>query len=63
MKDKIETILAVLTVLVILWLVIFLQPLIEAKVFNRCTGSHATVWTAMFTELRVTECNKGNATR
>ncbi len=34
------------------------QPYFEAKAFNNCTGGHATYFTAMFTELRVQECNK-----
>lgn len=28
----------------------------EAKTFNRCTGGHVTLTDALFTELRVTDC-------
>lgn len=34
----------------------FGQPYFEAKAFNDCTGGHATYFTALFTELRVTDC-------
>lgn len=33
-------------------------PYFEAKAFNDCTGGNATYFTAMFTELRVENCNK-----
>lgn len=32
------------------------QPYFEAQAFNDCTGGNASYLTALFTELRVTEC-------
>lgn len=34
------------------------QPYFEARAFNNCTGSHATYWDAVFSQLRIQECKK-----
>jgi hypothetical protein len=33
-----------------------LQPMFEARSFNRCTGSNASYFDAAFTQLRVENC-------
>lgn len=35
-----------------------LRPMFEARAFNACTGGNATYFTALFTELRVENCNQ-----
>jgi len=57
-RDKTETAILVLTfafpfLLIALGLA---QPYFEAQSFNRCTGSHATYWDALFLQLRVENC-------
>lgn len=50
----------ILIVIMVIFAVIFgfLSPYFEAKSFNKCTGGNATYMTALFTELRVQDCNK-----
>lgn len=36
---------------------VILKPYYEAKAFNDCTGGNATYFTAVFTQLRVDNCN------
>lgn len=33
-----------------------LQPINEARVFNRCTGSNITAWDALWADFRVLDC-------
>jgi hypothetical protein len=53
-----EKIIIICTAIIIIGILIFagLRPLYEAQVFNKCTGSHASYFDALFTELRVLEC-------
>ena len=44
-----------LPVVLIIWII---GSYFEARAFNVCTGGNAGVSTAMFTELRVTDCKK-----
>lgn len=37
---------------------VIMAPKFEADAFNDCTGGNATYMTALFTELRVENCNK-----
>lgn len=55
-----ELIALVIVSLILVGLLIFcgLAPYFEAKSFNECTGGNATYMTALFTELRVENCNK-----
>lgn len=57
---SVEFVIAIVITLVIIGAVTFsvLQPRFEAEAFNRCTGGNATYATALFTELRVENCNQ-----
>jgi hypothetical protein len=50
----------ILTGLIMLGVIGFaiMKPYFEAKAFNDCTGGNASYLTAVFTQLRVDNCNK-----
>jgi hypothetical protein len=43
---------------VVIWA--FILPYFEAKSFNDCTGGNASYFTALTTELRVENCDRGD---
>lgn len=55
-----DYLIAIVGILLVVAALIFvgLAPYFEAKAFNDCTGGNASYFTAMFTELRVQDCNK-----
>ena len=57
MEDLIEITVITIFILGALTLAVT-QPYFEAKQFNECTNGNATYTTALFTELRIQECNK-----
>jgi len=53
----IEALIGIIVIILALSIAI-IQPTFEAKTFNSCTGSNATYWDAVFTQLRAFECKK-----
>lgn len=47
-------------VLVLAGAIVFalLSPYFESQAFNRCTGSNASYWDAVFTHLRIDDCKR-----
>ena len=43
--------------LLLLWAV-WIQPMNEARTYNRLTGGHVAWWDALWVELRVIDCPK-----
>lgn len=56
----VEVLIGALIVLLVLavFFAAAIKPYFEAKSFNDCTGSHATYWDAVFTELRIERCHQ-----
>ena len=60
MSKRLDDVTLVLYGLFLLAALVFvaIQPYFEAKAFNDCTGGNATYMTALFTELRVEDCDR-----
>jgi hypothetical protein len=57
MSDRVYLAVAVVGMAVVAG-TILVAPYFEMETFNRCTGSHATYFDALFGELRVLECTR-----
>lgn len=47
----------VLPISIVAGIFAILPAYLESRAFNKCTGGHATIVAALFTDLRVQNCN------